>query len=128
MCNIGYPVSNIRMEEDNPKSEFNDENLLLSTFNIFLAGTDTTSSTMRWGFLLFLKYPDVQGVRVCGTPQNEPFQTQKEQYTSGTANTIAADANASISEANTTDTEDEPTVTAAATAYPAPPTAEMCIR
>ncbi|XP_067831176.1 cytochrome P450 2G1-like isoform X2 [Heptranchias perlo] len=52
----------IKMEEekDDPNSEFNDENLLLSTFNIFLAGTDTTSSTMRWGLLLFLKYPEVQ--------------------------------------------------------------------
>ncbi|XP_051900057.1 cytochrome P450 2F3-like [Pristis pectinata] len=52
----------IKMEEekDNPRSEFSDENLLLSTFNIFLAGTDTTSSTMRWGLLLFLKYPEVQ--------------------------------------------------------------------
>ncbi|XP_067875208.1 cytochrome P450 2F2-like [Heterodontus francisci] len=51
-----------KMEEEkgNPRSEFNDENLLLSTFNIFLAGTDTTSSTMRWGLLLFLKHPEVQ--------------------------------------------------------------------
>ncbi|XP_072885377.1 cytochrome P450 2B4-like [Hemitrygon akajei] len=50
----------MKEEKDNPRSEFNDENLLLSTFNIFLAGTDTTSSTMRWGLLLFLKYPEVQ--------------------------------------------------------------------
>ncbi|XP_069764793.1 cytochrome P450 2C28-like [Narcine bancroftii] len=51
-----------KMEEEkgNPWSEFSDENLLMSTFNIFLAGTDTTSSTMQWGLLLFLKYPEVQ--------------------------------------------------------------------
>ncbi|XP_072405380.1 cytochrome P450 2F2-like [Chiloscyllium punctatum] len=53
-------LAKMEEEEDNPKTEFNDENLLLSIFNIFLAGTDTTSSTMRWGLLLFLKYPDVQ--------------------------------------------------------------------
>eukprot|EP00061_Rhincodon_typus_P000886 g13093.t1 len=44
--------------------------------------------------------------------------------TSGTANAITADATAFISEANTTDTEDAPTITTAATAYPAPPTAD----
>ncbi|XP_041035084.1 cytochrome P450 2F2-like [Carcharodon carcharias] len=53
-------LSKMEEEKGNPTSEFNDENLLLSTFNIFLAGTDTTSSTMRWGLLLFMKFPDVQ--------------------------------------------------------------------
>lgn len=53
-------LAKMEEEESNPRSEFNDENLLLSTFNIFLAGTDTTGSTMRWGLLLFLKYPEVQ--------------------------------------------------------------------
>ncbi|XP_078097202.1 cytochrome P450 2F3-like [Mustelus asterias] len=53
-------LAKMEEEKDDPRSEFNDENLLLSTFNIFLAGTDTTSSTMRWGLLLFLKYPDIQ--------------------------------------------------------------------
>ncbi|XP_078389409.1 cytochrome P450 2F2-like [Cetorhinus maximus] len=53
-------LSKMEEEKGNPRTEFNDENLLLSTFNIFLAGTDTTSSTMRWGLLLFMKFPNVQ--------------------------------------------------------------------
>ncbi|XP_072346329.1 cytochrome P450 2G1-like [Scyliorhinus torazame] len=53
-------LSKMEEEKGDPRSEFNDENLLLSTFNLFLAGTDTTSSTMRWGILLFLKFPEVQ--------------------------------------------------------------------
>ncbi|GCB62008.1 hypothetical protein scyTo_0007147 [Scyliorhinus torazame] len=51
-------LSKMEEEKGDPRSEFNDENLLLSTFNLFLAGTDTTSSTMRWGILLFLKFPE----------------------------------------------------------------------
>eukprot|EP00061_Rhincodon_typus_P000520 g11953.t1 len=47
--------------------------------------------------------------------------------TSGTANAIAADATASISEAKNTDTEDAPADTAAAAAYPPPPTADATL-
>ncbi|XP_062996478.1 cytochrome P450 2G1-like isoform X3 [Elgaria multicarinata webbii] len=47
-------------EKDNPSSEFNTRNLELTTLNLFFAGTETVSSSLRYGFLLMMKYPDVQ--------------------------------------------------------------------
>ncbi|XP_051017876.1 cytochrome P450 2A8-like [Acomys russatus] len=51
----------IRMQEEkqNPKSEFHMKNLLMTTLNLFFAGTETVSTTMRFAFLLLMKNPDI---------------------------------------------------------------------
>uniref|UniRef100_A0ACB8FT43 Cytochrome P450 2G1 n=1 Tax=Sphaerodactylus townsendi TaxID=933632 RepID=A0ACB8FT43_9SAUR len=47
-------------EKENPSSEFNLKNLILTTLNLFFAGTETVSSTLRYGFLFLMKHPDVE--------------------------------------------------------------------
>uniref|UniRef100_A0A8C3HKY0 Cytochrome P450 n=1 Tax=Chrysemys picta bellii TaxID=8478 RepID=A0A8C3HKY0_CHRPI len=39
---------------------FHEENLVFSTLDLFFAGTETTSTTIRWALLYMALYPDVQ--------------------------------------------------------------------
>ncbi|XP_059135687.1 cytochrome P450 2A8 [Peromyscus eremicus] len=51
----------IRMQEEkkNPQTQFHMRNLLTTTLNLFFGGTETVSTTMRYGFLLLMKNPHV---------------------------------------------------------------------
>ncbi|KAG9464706.1 hypothetical protein GDO78_019489, partial [Eleutherodactylus coqui] len=47
-------------ERTNKDSLFNDANVLATVLDLVMAGTETTSSTLQWGILLMMKYPEVQ--------------------------------------------------------------------
>ncbi|XP_063327950.1 cytochrome P450 2K1-like [Pelmatolapia mariae] len=41
-------------------SHYSEENLIFTVIDLFVAGTDTTAATLRWGLLLMAKYPHIQ--------------------------------------------------------------------
>ncbi|XP_054616753.1 cytochrome P450 2K1-like [Dunckerocampus dactyliophorus] len=47
-------------ESDAQGMHYNEENLVYSVMDLFGAGTDTTSNTLRWSLLLMAKYPQIQ--------------------------------------------------------------------
>ncbi|XP_048791297.1 cytochrome P450 2K6-like isoform X2 [Lagopus muta] len=52
----------VRQQEENGKDNtfFDDVNLTEVVRNLFIAGMDTTATTLRWGLLLMMKYPEIQ--------------------------------------------------------------------
>ncbi|XP_067312622.1 cytochrome P450 2K1-like isoform X1 [Pseudorasbora parva] len=47
-------------QSGNRDTYFHQENLLMTVGNLFVAGTDTTGTTLRWGLMLMAKYPHIQ--------------------------------------------------------------------
>ncbi|XP_026056154.1 cytochrome P450 2B4-like [Carassius auratus] len=50
----------IEKQKSNEDSTFHEDNMVMSVADLFLAGTDTTSTAIRWGILFLTKNPDVQ--------------------------------------------------------------------
>ncbi|XP_072537879.1 cytochrome P450 2J4-like [Salminus brasiliensis] len=52
----------IEMEKwkDDQGAGFNIENLCFCTLDLFAAGTETTATTLTWGLLYMIRYPDIQ--------------------------------------------------------------------
>ncbi|KAL7863965.1 hypothetical protein AOLI_G00153850 [Acnodon oligacanthus] len=47
-------------QESKEDSTFHVENMMNSIFDLFVAGTETTSTTLRWGLVYMMDHPDVQ--------------------------------------------------------------------
>ncbi|XP_012640601.3 cytochrome P450 2J2-like [Microcebus murinus] len=45
---------------EKPTSSFHEDNLIISTLDLFFAGTETTSTTLRWALLYLALHPEIQ--------------------------------------------------------------------
>ncbi|XP_043086071.1 cytochrome P450 2B4-like [Puntigrus tetrazona] len=50
----------IEKQKSNEDSTFHEDNMVVSVFDLFLAGTDTTATTIRWGLIFLTQNPLVQ--------------------------------------------------------------------
>ncbi|XP_012662668.1 cytochrome P450 2J2-like [Otolemur garnettii] len=53
-------LKEIAKNASNATSSFHKDNLIGCTLDLFFAGTETTSATLRWGLLYMALYPDIQ--------------------------------------------------------------------
>lgn len=54
-------LTRLNQEKDIPTSEFHYNNLVATVLNLYMAGTETTSSTLRFALNVMIKYPEIQG-------------------------------------------------------------------
>ncbi|CAJ0934876.1 unnamed protein product, partial [Ranitomeya imitator] len=85
-----------KQEEGKPESTeyFHDKNLTALVGNLFAAGMETTSTTLRWGLLLMIKYPEIQKKvhseieRVIGSAQPQMEHRKEMPYTDAVVHEI----------------------------------------
>ncbi|KFR06065.1 Cytochrome P450 2J6, partial [Opisthocomus hoazin] len=57
---IDYYLDEIDRTKGDADATYDEENLIQTVFDLFLAGTETTATTLRWALLYMVVYPDVQ--------------------------------------------------------------------
>ncbi|XP_028577795.2 cytochrome P450 2K6-like isoform X1 [Podarcis muralis] len=91
---------------------FHNRNLIVIVANLFAAGMETISTTLRWGLLLMMKYPEIQIkvqeeiAKVVGSSQPRIEHRRKMPYTDAVVHEIQRFANVNptnLPHATTTD-------------------------
>ncbi|XP_004696623.1 cytochrome P450 2K6-like [Echinops telfairi] len=86
-------------EKDKSTEHFSDENLVALVSNLFVAGTETTSTTLRWGILLMMRYPEIQKkvrdeiAKVVGSAQPQIAHRTQMPYTDAVIHEVQRFAN-----------------------------------
>ncbi|XP_062987899.1 cytochrome P450 2J2-like [Elgaria multicarinata webbii] len=57
---IDFYLLQMEKSRNDPNSTYDEENLAQCIHDFFLAGTDTTSTSLRWALLLLTNHPDIQ--------------------------------------------------------------------
>ncbi|KAM4771239.1 cytochrome P450 2K4-like [Rhinophrynus dorsalis] len=91
----------VKQKEEKPNAAmyFHDKNLIALVSNLFGAGMETTSTTLRWGLLLMMKYPEIQKnvqneiEKVIGSAQPKAEHRKQMPYTDAVIHEIQRFAN-----------------------------------
>ncbi|XP_060130287.1 cytochrome P450 2J2 [Zootoca vivipara] len=57
---IDYYLLEMEKSKNDPESTYDEENLAQCIFDLFVAGTDTTTISLKWALLLLATHPDIQ--------------------------------------------------------------------
>ncbi|XP_033006719.1 cytochrome P450 2J2-like [Lacerta agilis] len=57
---IDFYLSQMERSKDDPYSTYNEDNLAQCIFDLFIAGTETTATSLQWALLLMATHPDIQ--------------------------------------------------------------------
>ncbi|NXP53190.1 CP2CE protein, partial [Heliornis fulica] len=57
---IDFYLEQIEKTKNVPNSTFDEDNMVQSVFDLFLGGSETTATTLRWALLYMVAYPDIQ--------------------------------------------------------------------
>ncbi|XP_054838692.1 cytochrome P450 2J2-like [Eublepharis macularius] len=92
---IDYYLLQIEKNKKDPNSTYNEENLSQCIFDLFIAGTETTTHTLLWALVLMANHPDIQEKvqkeidEVLGSSQSFSYEDWKKlPYTSAVIHEI----------------------------------------
>ncbi|XP_062987913.1 cytochrome P450 2J5-like [Elgaria multicarinata webbii] len=57
---IDFYLLQMEKSKDDPTSTYNEDNLAQCILDLFVAGTETTATTLQWALLFLVAYPDIQ--------------------------------------------------------------------